>query len=31
VVFAAYATLCALRGTSIDVAGGPSAVFIAVD
>jgi hypothetical protein len=31
VVFAAYAALCALRGTSIDVAGGHSAVFIAVD
>jgi hypothetical protein len=31
VVFAAYALLCATRGTSIDVAGGPSAVFIAVD
>lgn len=31
VVFAAYATLCATRGTSIDVNGGPSAVFIAVD
>jgi hypothetical protein len=31
VVFAAYALLCALRGTLIDVSGGPSAVFIAVD
>lgn len=31
VVFAAYALLCATRGTSIDVNGGPSAVFIAVD
>ena len=31
VLGAAYALVCSLRGTLIDVAGGPSAVFITVD